>query len=99
MRREFFSVAAVAALSLAFIDDISLSDLGWDTVSRAFAGSVGTAEAPSRAQACAAAQDDALRHISSEHASRITDKNCSCTLRSSSVETWRCTASVRWANN
>src|SRR5437868_5711545 len=99
MRREFLSVAAVAALSLAFIDNLSLSDFGWDAVSGAFSGGVGTAEASSRAEACTAAQDDALKHISAEHASRVTDKSCSCTVRSANIETWRCTASVRWATN
>jgi hypothetical protein len=98
MRRHFVSTTAVAVLSLAFIGDLSLSDFGWDAVSGAFAGSVGTAEASSRVQACTAAQDDAIKHMTSEHASRITDKSCSCTVRSGSIETWRCTASVRWAS-
>lgn len=96
MKREVLANAIAVALSLNFIGDLSLSDLGWDTVSGVFAGGVGTAEGPSRAQACAAAEDDALKHISAEHASRIKDKSCSCTLRGGSIETWRCTASVTW---
>ncbi|MBI1211814.1 MAG: hypothetical protein GC190_10160 [Alphaproteobacteria bacterium] len=95
MQRKFVA-GAVAVLSLAFIGDLSLADLGWHTVSGVFAGGVGTADGPTRAQACSAAEDNALKNISAEHASRIKDKNCSCTLRGGSIETWRCTASVRW---
>jgi hypothetical protein len=96
MNLQLISIVAAGVLSLSFIDNLSLSDFGWDAVSGAFAGGVGTAEGASRAQACTAAQDDALKHIASEHASRVTDKSCSCTVRSASIETWRSTASVRW---
>ena len=99
MKRQFLATAAVLVLGLSFVDDLSLSDFGWDAVSGAFAGSIGTADGPSRAQACTAAQDDAVKHISAEHATRIKDKSCSCTLRSGSIETWRCTASVRWSTD
>jgi len=97
MKRQFLATAAVLVLGLSFVDDMSLPDFGWNTVSGAFAGSVGTADGPSRSQACTAAEGIAVKHISAEHATRIKDKSCSCTLRSGSIETWRCTASVRWA--
>jgi hypothetical protein len=96
MSRYAFSNFAVMALSLAFLGDFSIGDLGLNSVSRVFDGAVGVGEGPSKTKACEAATQQATTRVSAAHLNNIEGKSCSCTQRAGSVETWRCVASVQW---
>ena len=91
--------AAVLVLGLTFLDDLMPGDLGLDSLSGLVDGTVATSEAPTKAGACEQATAAAVEKTSLEHRGAISSKNCSCSQRASTVETWTCIASVRWTKS